>query len=203
MRRASRLPVLTGIGHEINVTITDLAAHTYQKTPTATAQFIVTLVKDYIDKLDALFTDLCELTENVLVAEKQKLKDTALGLQGSTRDYLQAHQEKLITLSEAIKRQPVTLLKDKAKMLRQQREFLSKMIQQRFHNEREALKHHQKFIDAVDPINTVKRGFSIVRAPSGKVVKSIAHLKPQEKLLTEVLDGIIESEVRSTQRKRG
>jgi len=35
------LPVLSGIGHEINYTITDMAAHTYAKTPTAIAQLLI------------------------------------------------------------------------------------------------------------------------------------------------------------------
>ena len=43
---ACPLPVLSGIGHEINMSITDMAAHTYAKTPTAIAQFLVNRVQE-------------------------------------------------------------------------------------------------------------------------------------------------------------
>ncbi len=46
---AAPVPVLTGIGHEIDRTIADEVAHEAQKTPTACAGFIVTAVRDHLD----------------------------------------------------------------------------------------------------------------------------------------------------------
>src|SRR4029077_13028465 len=45
----SGIPVLSGIGHEINTTVADLAAHTFAKTPTAIAKFLVERLKEFIE----------------------------------------------------------------------------------------------------------------------------------------------------------
>ena len=46
------IPVLSGIGHEINTTVTDLAAHTFAKTPTAIAKFLVERLKEFMEGVD-------------------------------------------------------------------------------------------------------------------------------------------------------
>ncbi len=47
------VPVLTGIGHETDQTVADLAAHAAHKTPTASAQAIVAAVRAFVGRLDA------------------------------------------------------------------------------------------------------------------------------------------------------
>jgi exodeoxyribonuclease VII large subunit len=45
------IPIITGIGHQKNETITDLMAHTQTKTPTKAAEFIITHNKNYEDAI--------------------------------------------------------------------------------------------------------------------------------------------------------
>ena len=63
----SVIPVLSGIGHEINTTVTDLAAHTFAKTPTAIAKFLVERLKEFIEGVD-------ERQERIMEALRQALK---------------------------------------------------------------------------------------------------------------------------------
>ena len=46
------IPVLSGIGHEINTTVTDLTAHTFAKTPTAIAKFLVERLKEFAESIE-------------------------------------------------------------------------------------------------------------------------------------------------------
>ncbi len=200
---ACRLPFVTGIGHEINVTITDLAAHTFQKTPTATAQLIVSLVGNFLENLDTQFAALCELAEDLLKREKEDLKGIVLNLQEGTRAYLKDHQEKIFLLAQAVTKTPQSLLKNKKQSLREEKELLLKVIKTRFEKQKNNLLHRQKYIDAVNPITTIKRGFSITRTKSGKVVRRTSDLKENEQLLTEVADGTIESQVQQIIKQRG
>ena len=64
------IPVLSGIGHEINTTVTDLAAHTFAKTPTAIAKFLVERLKEFIEGVD-------ERQERIMEALRQALEDQA------------------------------------------------------------------------------------------------------------------------------
>ncbi len=60
------LPVLTGIGHQVNESIADLSAHTALKTPTAAAEFILQWNSDFESKLKAEFQYILRQTKNVL-----------------------------------------------------------------------------------------------------------------------------------------
>ena len=48
------LPVISGIGHERDVTVVDEVSHTRAKTPTAVADFIITKTKYFEDRVDSL-----------------------------------------------------------------------------------------------------------------------------------------------------
>jgi exodeoxyribonuclease VII large subunit len=76
------LPIVVGIGHERDVTVLDIVAHTRAKTPTAVAEF-------FIDHLAGSFTELVDL-EKRLVTE--------------SREYLQQEKFKLSMLSKEVSR---------------------------------------------------------------------------------------------------
>ncbi|MBZ0166759.1 MAG: exodeoxyribonuclease VII large subunit, partial [Candidatus Omnitrophica bacterium] len=86
-----RLPVLSGIGHEINNTITDMAAHTFAKTPTAIAQYLVLLVKDYLNDMDSKFDYILTESQDRFREERGHLKDLAVQLQQSTTQFLKEY----------------------------------------------------------------------------------------------------------------
>ena len=81
---ACPVPVLSGIGHEINITVTDLASHTYAKTPTAIAQHLVTRVAEFLSGLDEQLERVIREAQTTLAGHKQHLKDLAGGLQQGT-----------------------------------------------------------------------------------------------------------------------
>ncbi len=190
------LPVLSGIGHEINISITDMAAHTYAKTPTAIAQFLVKRIEVFLGDLDVRLTRIVEGAAEKIQNEQQKLRDCAAELQEHTRVYLKGHNEQIIRMEEVIKHRPGALLGDHQKSLKEMRSSLKKVINVCLRNNRNRLTNYQKMIDIVHPVNTMKRGFSITRTEDGKVLKNIHSLRIKEKLTTEVTDGLIGSEVK-------
>jgi len=191
----SRLPILTGIGHEINLSIADLTAHTYSKTPTALAQLLVERVDQYVQRIVELEDEVISLVEQQLVSEKQRLKTSALNLKDSTTDYLKVHQERLIGFNHILKQRPLISIKDQSRLLLDQKDELKKVLKRRIEDAQLKLTHYQKNIDFVHPANTIKRGFSIARTADGKVLKKKAQVKAGAKIKTEVVDGIIDSKV--------
>ena len=196
------LPVLSGIGHEINITITDLAAHTHAKTPTAIAQFLVQRIQDFLRRVEDLVNQVIDIAQYKLDGENQTLKNLALQMQNSTRQYLKDYEENILRLSEFIKYRPVELLKNQNKNLGLNKDLLLKTIKTRFQNDQLKLKGYQKIIDVLHPINTLRRGFSITRTSQGKVMKRTSDTSPQEDIVTEVIDGKIESRVTTIKRDR-
>ena len=92
---ASRLPVLSGIGHEINTTVTDLAAHTFAKTPTAVAQFLVGKVGEFLDHLNEKGGTLTRLAQESVSEERRRIQSWAEGLKKTIHLRLQNSRVKI------------------------------------------------------------------------------------------------------------
>lgn len=189
------LPVLSGIGHEINITITDLAAHTYAKTPTAIARFLVERVETFLADIDEKLKRILEDTQQMIVQEKQRLKTVAAALHRDTVQFLKDHNAQIIRLTEIIKHKPKVLLKDYRKNCDAQKDLLQKTLQTRLANDRSKLKGYARIIDIVHPLNTIKRGFSITRLKDGPLLRSVSQAKGGQELTTELTDGTVQSKV--------
>jgi len=190
---ASKVAVLTGIGHEINMTITDLSAHTFAKTPTAIAQFLVGRVQEFLTGLDKKETDIARLVTEKIETQKYKLRDLGRGLQAQTMDYLKSHHTLLTRYSEVLTMKPSMLLKEQDKSLARYKEELLKTIRLRLENNRSRIKSLDKVIEVVSPVNTLKRGFTITRLKDGTILKSSTQVKEKENLVTEFADGKVTS----------
>ena len=170
----SSIPVLSGIGHEINTTVTDLAAHTFAKTPTAIAEFLVERIKEFIESVD----------------------QRAFLLQTRTLGLLKSHHQRLAGNIEGLKRSSAALLKDSGKSLEDAQERLKKIIYLHLQNSRTKIGQYQKLAQMADPKNTLKRGFSITRSREGRLIRSIKDAKDIKAITTQLVDGVIHSEVK-------
>ena len=166
---ASKFPVLSGIGHGINITITDLAAHTYAKTPTAIAQFLVDRVRQFGDILDEKLNRIQNLADDHLRTERQRLKDLAGMAQRQTLRYVKGHGAKVMHLMEVFKDRPFFLLKDCQKTLQRIQVDFLKTLQARLSDEHLKIKNCRKIVDVAHPVNTLKRGFTITRTKDGSL----------------------------------
>lgn len=189
------LPVLSGIGHEINISITDLAAHTYAKTPTAIAQFLVNRVQVFLDDLDEKLGRIADGAREKIEEEQQRLKSFAIGLQDNTRRYLKGHGERIVRLEEIIRQRSAVLFKNSSRSLADTEHTLRRVTRAGLINARTKLNGYERMIDNFHPANTIKRGFSITRTKNGKALKSVSSVHLKEELITEVADGLITSEV--------
>ncbi len=200
---ACTLPVLSGIGHEINVTVTDLAAHTYAKTPTAIAQHLVERVQGFLTGLDEQLERVIHEAQATLTDYKHRLKDLAAGLQQGATLFFKDHQEQLIRSEEILKHKPLVLLSGRRNALavhvtRVKRGARTLIAQKHSH-----LKACKRIIEIAHPVNTMKRGFSITRTESGKIFKSIRDIERGAPIATELPDGSVLSRVETTRKGAG
>ncbi len=170
----SRLPVVSGIGHEINTTVTDLAAHTFVKTPTAVARFLIGRVEEFLLHLNEKQEDMVRRAQEYVKLEQRRLRDYAT----------------------ALVRTPTMLVKEPKRRLDHAREGLKKIIQLHLVNSRAKIENYRKLVGMADPKNTLKRGFSITRDSKGRTVRSIKGIKKGEVLTTLLQDGQVLSDVR-------
>ena len=190
---ASRYPVITGIGHEINTSVADLAAHTFAKTPTATAQFLVSHVREYLVVLTDHGTQLADAAQSLLDGHKAYLKDTALDLQTALRRLMTVRREHHVRLTQRLTAAPLQYLAQARVEQLRSKDQLNKTIQLRLAACATKIGNHQKLIAMASPQNVLKRGFSITRGKDGKALRSVKNVSRGQWLETELADGQIKS----------
>ena len=189
------LPVLSGIGHEINTTVTDLAAHTFAKTPTAIAKFLVERLREFIEGANQRQERIIQAMSQALRDERGKLKDIAFELQTQTLGLIKSHHQRLAGYTQTLKRDPAEKIKARRRSLAEGQEHLKKIIYLHLQNSKTKISQYQKLVQMASPQNTLKRGFSITRSKDGKLIRSVKDIKGIKAITTQLEDGIINSEV--------
>jgi exodeoxyribonuclease VII large subunit len=96
------LPVLTGIGHERDETITDLVAHTRCKTPTAVAAFLIDRTRAFEEALEAAIWRIREGADAKIRNQKAQLERQSRELTQATNRYLGLRTTDLQELTQGI-----------------------------------------------------------------------------------------------------
>ena len=89
------LPVVTGIGHDKDDTVTDMVAHTRMKTPTAVAEFLISGALQFAQHLTELENQFVELVNDQLEENKTRLNDAADQLKILVSQMIVAQQNRL------------------------------------------------------------------------------------------------------------
>ncbi|MBF0386443.1 MAG: exodeoxyribonuclease VII large subunit [Candidatus Omnitrophica bacterium] len=192
----SRYPVITGIGHEINTSIADLAAHTFVKTPTAAAQFLVEKINTAIDILDRKHTEMSASATEFVAAKQTALRNKALALQERTRDLFQAHKDTHVRLAQRLTQLPLRFCLETKNVLLLHNDSLKRALGLRLKIAATRINSADKLVSMASPARVLKRGFSITRLASGKLIRASQDIRPGDEIFTEVHDGQITSIVK-------
>ena len=167
------LPVLTGIGHEIDTTVADLVAHTALKTPTAVADFLINHNAVFESKMLEMGNSLRFYAQNRLNTEGGYLAQAESMLTFPSQFMLKNEHQKLNELSRRLAIAPTHILT----------------------YEKIKIDNALKIMALMSVETTLKRGFSITRRADGSLVSTIQSLKIDELIETELSDGKVESRV--------
>lgn len=185
---ASKIPVISGVGHEPDTTLSDLVADKRAATPTAAAETAVPKRADLIFNLKQYFERLNKKEKWFSVYEQRLDEKTEYFLR-SKKLYFEtlthgiSQREKLLKLIE-----PHNLIQSKKKDLIQYSNRIKqaqKIILQQKANRLNALEKH---LNAVNPVNVLLRGYSLV-SKDGSVVKDSKSLSEGDKLDIRFAEG--------------
>jgi exodeoxyribonuclease VII large subunit len=166
---ASRIPVVTGVGHEVDYTIVDYVADLRAPTPSAAAELVA-------PHLDELRDDLRNLADRVYIALQNRLDEERVGLEGLNRRLILSSPVARIA---AIRRRLEELKERNAMLLGHSLE----LRQARVNSLASRLK-------VLNPHQILERGYAIVsRERDGKVITDTGEIKPGEKLEVRVKTG--------------
>ncbi|HEA26547.1 MAG TPA: exodeoxyribonuclease VII large subunit [Ectothiorhodospiraceae bacterium] len=219
---ASQLPVVSAVGHEVDVTIADLVADLRAPTPSAAAELVTTDKAELLIQLQGLFLRLKRATQSHIVQntqtlsslkrllrhpqqrideQAQRLDELELRLQRITRQTLLHKMERLNALSSRLngQRPALHIVQSKARIQKVwgalQRAMLHHLAQQRLMLAKEA-----QGLDLVSPLATLKRGYSLTLTDSGEVVRSATSVKMGQSITTTLAEGKLISQVTSIEK---
>ncbi len=187
------IPVLTGIGHEIDRTIADEVAHTSLKTPTACAGELIDQVARYVNDTEVAFESIARRALSITDTADHRLTDTARRIAGRTAAALERADERLTMRRNRLTQSAPATLERAAGRLDAAATRILERSSHAVAREGSRLDVYAARISAVDPAVQLARGWSITRDPDGAIIRSVDDVATGVTLTTDLLDGRVTS----------
>lgn len=209
--RASVIPVVSGIGHEIDFTLTDFAADVRAATPSAAAEICAPDRADVLRRFALLEARLARAAEHQLALAGSRLNGALARLRHPGRR-LEEHAQRLDELTRrlpqalhgllALRRSrlaqasaalaaatPARRLQLYAERLRAQQLRLHAVMPAYLERRRARLRETERTLHAVSPAATLERGYAIVRTENGDIARDAAQFTPGARLDAQLARG--------------
>lgn len=193
------IPVLTGIGHATNETVSELVSYESFITPTKIAEFLLQKFHDYATPLKEGEEKLAAGFKRIIQDHKTNLKDTARlfsSLTGRSLDNASANLNRLVYQLEQLSLH--NLREQRNILIRMQQSLLAGAVKP-VEEEQKRLTFTGEKIEMLSPQNILKRGYSITRH-NGKIIEDTDGLQPGSMLETQLNSGRIYSRIEQLQK---
>ncbi len=219
--RASRIPVVSAVGHEIDVTIADLAADLRAPTPSAAAEMIVSEKEALAQRVRGLGERLWSETRRRLIRERERtghlgsrLRDPRKAIEHAwlklddlngrlVREQALRIREgagRLSSAAAAIRRHgPRIRIQGLRRELVYREHSLRAGMEKRLSLQKAALSLYQGKLGGLDPHGVLNRGYSITRRlPQGLVIRKASEVEPGDRVVITLASGRLECLVDKT-----
>lgn len=157
------IPVITGIGHQKNETVTDLMAHQATKTPTQAAELIINHNRAFEESLFTLRGQIVIRTQQRFNRAIQGVGQLQASLADRSRTILFDRNRRLLTASAALSARSRSIIEGEIKDMQYLAASIKTAGTSVLKSQRETLGHQVAMINALSPENTLKRGFAMVK----------------------------------------
>ncbi|HEY7884782.1 MAG TPA: exodeoxyribonuclease VII large subunit [Cellvibrionaceae bacterium] len=208
---ASELPVISAVGHEVDFTIADFVADVRAPTPSAAAELLVPDATDWLRQLAQKHQQLHQIIVRILREDRAQLDYLSKRLR-HPREALHMKAQRLDGLEISLTRAMKSSLTQAKNQLQQQRLQLEHQhpertlheLQRRFktlapmleRNIIQQLQQHQqrlgekaRLLHSVSPLDTLDRGYAIVRNGKGEVIRESQHTTPGSEITATLRQG--------------
>lgn len=191
----SALPVLTGLGHEIDTSVADEVAHRSLKTPTACAAALIDLVVAYRDLTERRWTAIEANAARLVGASTASLSDRAHRIARRTHAAVERADERLATRRDRLRTAPRRQLADAHRAVDATARRLVARVPLAFDAHQRRVDAAEQRLALLDPVNLMRRGWSVTRTADGTVLRSTDDARPGDVITTQVADGSLTSRI--------
>ena len=164
----SQIPVISAVGHEPDVTISDFVADLRAATPSNAAELAVPDREALAQVLDSMANAM----SNALIRQ------------------IKAHRQHLDVLSRSpALRSPTGYLEQKQRQLELLKNRLIAAENQNISRNTQRYVALTAKLDAMSPLKVLTRGYSLVQSERGEVIRSVSQTEPGERICVNVSDG--------------
>lgn len=169
-----QVPVITGIGHEVDETVADLVAHTRLKTPTAVAEWLIARAVQFESELLQIGQHLQFIGNQALQRETIALNGIRQQLQHLGRSAVQKQGQLLDFIATELPYRTRSLLRSETQQIDQL----------------------ERMVSLLSIESTLERGYTLT-SRNGEFIHTKDQLNPGDTIRTRFRDGEIDSEVKS------
>ncbi|AEH61637.1 exodeoxyribonuclease VII, large subunit [Methanosalsum zhilinae DSM 4017] len=175
----SNVPIVSAVGHETDYTIADFTADLRAPTPSAACEMVIPSSSELEKYIDSLIHRIIQSTDQKIKDHRTDLKYLHSRVQPEKfRDHVLQNYQKLDETASRMEYIISNLLRNKKSFLR---EYAGRL-------------------DAVSPLQTLARGYSITMDTEGNIIHSVNEVTEADDIEIMIHDGIIECSVRNITR---
>ncbi|MFH1771711.1 MAG: exodeoxyribonuclease VII large subunit [Candidatus Omnitrophota bacterium] len=192
---SSSIPVFSALGHHIDVSITDMAAHTSVKTPTKAAQLIVEKVKGFAEDIENLKEKIILSAQGAINQAVKKLHYEAVNINSLLPKFFIDNRQILQDQLHKIDSFVSSFLTRNRHAIEVYFTRIQTCVDKLFTREKERLTHCDEKARLLNPHCVIKRGYSLA-FKDNRVVKSLKQINEGDILKTLLQDGFFLSLVK-------
>ena len=192
----SAVPIVSAVGHEIDFTISDFVADLRAPTPSAAAELIVPDIIDLQRRIDDCTRALSRQLLSRVRDAQQRVDHARETLQRCLAHKLESYKRNLAHIARALQaRSPARELMIRRNRFVDLHRRLAASPARLLENARHRFERIEGILRVLGPDATLRRGYSITTSERGKIVLTIAAVRPKMKIRTRVSDGEFTSEI--------
>jgi len=218
------IPIIAGIGHQINETIVDLMAHTSVKTPSIAAEFIISHNRQFEESYLNLMKTVIIKSQQLFNLNQKALSQVSSSLTNNARNMLQTNKDEIAKANQIAINKSKTILFEKRAMLNElsarilfkpqiivsnKLNDLSNLVQnlKSFNkkfliNQHGFIGHYDSICKIMSPLNILKKGFAIVYQ-NDKIAINGSNIKPSDIIKIRLSESEITASVTNNNKASG
>jgi exodeoxyribonuclease VII large subunit len=193
------LPVITGIGHQRDVSVLDMVAHTSAKTPTAVAEFFIDHQAAALAKIEDLQQRLFTSGRERIGLEKSELMLLSKEVYHRSFAFSSRQNNEIHNLGFRLKAYSDKLLETLQQEEKQQVVRLRNAVALRIEKEKHVMENNEQYFEMVSPKNILNRGYTLT-LQNGKIITSAFLIDEKAVLETIFSDGKTLSEIKNIEK---
>ena len=186
------LPIITGIGHDRDVTIPDMVSKLHVKTPTAAAAFLVQCGKAQLERLSQLTDSIVTISREAIAQSREQLSYYGNFIPISAQKLVETSRLRLNNFAQTIPLVLNSRFDNERAGLRHKEEAMKQAIAVRLDREKLRIGSLGDKVTLLSPQNTLNRGYSLTTL-KGHVITTATAVKSGDQIVTILKDGQVTS----------